>query len=226
MNYIKISEAAEKWGLSPRMVRKYCKNGRIAGVVADEDGWLIPENAVKPERKKYEAAPREKEKAPYLANKLQKEKTKKRYHGLYDYTQENFTYSNNRLASNRLMRNQVVEIMKTGKVTTCSEPAKIDDLIEITNHVVCFDYILETVMQPITQTYIKKLHKLLLYGTMYDRTHEGLAQPRLRRRGRSTPSLPSSSANTNRSTSTDLPTWLSSMLCSRPSSPLRTATAG
>lgn len=173
MNYIKISEAAEKWGVTPRRARFYCQDGRVPGAIADGDGWLIPENADKPERKKYEASPREKEKAPYLANKLQKEKKKRRYHGLYDYTQENFTYSNNRLASNRLMRKQVVEIMKTGKVTTYSEPVKIDDLIEITNHVICVDHILETVMQPITQTYIKKLHKLLLYGTVYDRTHEG-----------------------------------------------------
>ena len=131
MNYIKISEAAEKWGVTSRMVRYYCMNDRIPGAIADGDGWLIPEDADKPERKKYEASPREKEKAPYLANKLQKEKKKRRYHGLYDYTQENFTYSNNRLASNRLMRKQVVEIMKTGKVTTYSEPVKIDDLIEI-----------------------------------------------------------------------------------------------
>lgn len=173
MNYITAAEAAEKWGLTVRMVRIYCSKGRIQGAELHEEGWFVPDDAEKPARRKRESKPVKEDKAPYLANKLQKEKKKRRYHGLYDYTQENFTYSNNRLASNRLMRKQVVEIMKTGKVTTYSEPVKIDDLIEITNHVICIDHILETVMQPITQTYIKKLHRLLLYGTVYDRTHMG-----------------------------------------------------
>lgn len=173
MKYMNVVETAEKWGLEPRMVRNYCIEGRVPGAVQDGDSWMIPEEATKPPRKQREGKPRRLAQTPYLANKLQKEKKKRRYHGLYDYTQANFTYSNNRLASNRLMRKQVDEIMKTGKVTTYSEPVKIDDLIEITNHVICVDRILETVMQPITQTYIKKLHKLLLYGTVYDRTHEG-----------------------------------------------------
>ena len=173
MKYISVAEAAEKWGLAPRMVRTYCKEGRVTGAVQDDETWLIPEDADKPPRKQREEKPREKDPPPYLAKKLLKERKKKTYHGLYDYTQSNFTYSSNRLASNRLMRKQVDEIMKTGKVTSYSEPLKIDDLIEVSNHFICIDYLLETVMQPITQTYIKKLHKLLLYGTEYDRKHLG-----------------------------------------------------
>ena len=33
MNYIKVSEAAKKWGISARRVRVLCAEGRIAGVV-------------------------------------------------------------------------------------------------------------------------------------------------------------------------------------------------
>jgi len=65
-----------------------------------------------------------------MVKKLQKQKTKRVYHGLYDYVQINFCYSNNRMASNRLMRTQVEEIFKTGKVHVGFEPIKIDDLIE------------------------------------------------------------------------------------------------
>ena len=43
---------------------------------------------------------------------LQRQRTKKIYHGLFDYIQVNFCYSSNRLASNRLMLNQVDEIYK------------------------------------------------------------------------------------------------------------------
>ena len=173
MKFMNVSETAEKWGIDQRMVRSYCKDGRVPGAIQNDDNWLVPLSAIKPPRKKREEKPRKVTEIPPLAAKLKLEKKKRRYHGLYDYTQANFTYSSNRLASNRLMCKQVDEIMKTGKVTTYSEPVKIDDLIEITNHVICIDYILETVMQPITQTYIKKLHRLLLYGTVYDRTHMG-----------------------------------------------------
>ena len=173
MEFMNVAETAEKWGIDTRMVRSYCKDGRVPGAVQNDDNWLVPLSAIKPPRKKREEKPRKVTEIPRLAAKLKLEKKKRNYHGLYDYTQANFTYSSNRLASNRLMCKQVDEIMKTGKVTTYSEPVKIDDLIEITNHVICIDYILETVMQPITQTYIKKLHRLLLYGTVYDRMHEG-----------------------------------------------------
>ena len=173
MSFITAAEAAEKWNLTERMVRIYCAEGRVQGAVLQDDGWFIPNETEKPLRKKRESNPFSKDPPPFLAKKLLKERKKKTYHGLYDYTQSNFTYSNNRLASNRLMRKQVDEIMKTGKVTSYSEPLKIDDLIEVSNHFICIDYLLETVMQPITQTYIKKLHKLLLYGTEYDRKHLG-----------------------------------------------------
>ena len=33
MDYIKVSQAAEKWGLSPRRVRVLCAQGKIDGVI-------------------------------------------------------------------------------------------------------------------------------------------------------------------------------------------------
>lgn len=33
MAYIKVSEAATKWGISDRHVRKLCAEGRISGMV-------------------------------------------------------------------------------------------------------------------------------------------------------------------------------------------------
>ena len=33
MEYIKVSKAAEKWGISPRRVRLLCAEGKIDGVV-------------------------------------------------------------------------------------------------------------------------------------------------------------------------------------------------
>lgn len=48
MEYIKVSEAAEKWGLSPRRVRLLCAENRIDGVIKKGKLYMIPENAPKP----------------------------------------------------------------------------------------------------------------------------------------------------------------------------------
>ena len=56
-------------------------------------------------------------------------------HGLYDYVQTNLTYSNGRMASNRLMLTQITEIFETDKVKIGFEPIKVDDLIEATDHI-------------------------------------------------------------------------------------------
>ena len=93
----------------------------------------------------------------------------KMYHGLYDYVQTNLTYSNGRMASNRLMLTQITEIFETDKVKTGFEPIKVDDLIEATDHMLCVDHIIDTATQALTQTYIKRLHYLMFYGTFDER---------------------------------------------------------
>lgn len=45
---MKVSEAAEKWGLSPRKVRSFCAENRIAGVIRKGNLYMIPINAIKP----------------------------------------------------------------------------------------------------------------------------------------------------------------------------------
>ena len=136
--YITVSDAAKKWNISDRMVRRYCIQGRIQGAYQDDEVWFIPEDAEKPARK----IPEEPEKPapkpqPPLAKKLRQQKTKKMFHGLYDYVQTNLTYSNGRMASNRLMLTQITEVFETDKVKTGFEPIKVDDLIEATDHMLC-----------------------------------------------------------------------------------------
>lgn len=49
MEYISVKEAAEQWGLTPRMVVYHCVNGRIEGTQKIAGVWLIPRDAVRPE---------------------------------------------------------------------------------------------------------------------------------------------------------------------------------
>jgi len=54
MDYITVRQAAEKWGVTPRQVQVFLKDGRIPGAVQPARDWLIPADAVKPEdRRKY-----------------------------------------------------------------------------------------------------------------------------------------------------------------------------
>ena len=48
MEYIKVSEAAAKWGLSARRVRVLCSEGRIGGVVRKGNLYMIPSDALRP----------------------------------------------------------------------------------------------------------------------------------------------------------------------------------
>lgn len=48
MDYIKVSQAAEKWGLSTRRVRVLCAQGKIDGVIRRGKLYMIPTNAQKP----------------------------------------------------------------------------------------------------------------------------------------------------------------------------------
>ena len=48
MNYMSVSEASKKWGISDRRIRILCSEGRIEGAVKFGRNWSIPFDAVKP----------------------------------------------------------------------------------------------------------------------------------------------------------------------------------
>ena len=163
MEYITVLEASRKWSVTERMVRNYCLNGLIPGAFQDKKSWLIPITAEKPKRKAHEQSEAAR---PALARKLGNQQKKRNYHGMYDYTILNLTYSSCRMASCRLTRTQIEGIIKKGKAQPSFEAIKISDLIEARNHVVCVDHILKEPMEPLTTKYIKDLHRKLFSGTV------------------------------------------------------------
>lgn len=172
MNFCSVRETAEKWGVSERFVRKLCKEGRIENVVWDENTWLIPSGIEKPERKKYERKTEEKALNPDLseyAKRIVRQRIKNNHYGIYEYIQLNLTYSSNRMASNRLTRNEVEEIYRTNKITSSFEPAKVDDIIETVNHFAAVRFVIDNITEPLTGVMIRKLHHILTYGTYADR---------------------------------------------------------
>ena len=167
MQYISTKAASEKWAITEQLIRRYCRQERIPGAIQKEGTWLIPEDAKKPA--KIEPVEKEVPELPPLAKKLVRQKKKKNFHGLYDYVQTDLTYSSCRMASNRLTRGQVETIFKKGKVSVSFEPMKVSDLVEVLNHCVCVDYILDHVEEPLSQKFIKHLHYQLTFGTVDER---------------------------------------------------------
>ena len=167
MQYISTKAASEKWAITEQLIRRYCRQERIPGAIQKEGAWLIPEDAKKPA--KIESMEKDVPELPPLAKKLIRQKKKKNFHGLYDYVQTDLTYSSSRMASNRLTRQQVETIFKKGKVSVSFEPMKVSDLVEVLNHCVCVDYILDHVEEPLSQKFIKHLHYQLTFGTVDER---------------------------------------------------------
>ena len=164
MNYLSAKETALKWGVNVSLVKRYCAQGRVPGVVFQNGVWRIPEDAVRVSRTDLEYT--SEQELPELAKKLQNQKKKRNFHGLYDFTVIDLTYSSSRMASVRLTRQQVETIFKKGKVRESFEPLKVSDVIEVLNHIHCVDYILDHVMEPLSQKLIRKLHQILMTGTV------------------------------------------------------------
>ena len=168
MKYYTIKETAKRWGISEQLVRRYCRQGRISNLIQEDGNWLIPEGTNKP----HSLREKEPETLTPLAKKVVYQRSKNNHFGIYEYIQVNLAYSSNRMASNRLTRTQVEEIYRTNKIATAFEPMKVDDIIETINHFACVQYVVDNITTPLTQSFIKKLHYILTYGTYSDRKHK------------------------------------------------------
>lgn len=164
MKYCTIKEAANRWGVSEQLVRRYCRQKRIPGLTQENGAWLIPAKAKKPQPIN---APPAEDVSP-LVRQIKYQCSKNNHFGIYEYIQVNLAYSSCRMASNRLTREQVLEIYRTGKVSIAFEPMKVDDVVEISNHFRAGRYMIETITEALTPTYISKLHCLLFRGTVAD----------------------------------------------------------
>jgi Fic family protein len=125
-----------------------------------------------------------------LLNYLTDEKQSKRKGGLYHKTQVNLAYNSNRIEGSRLTEEQTRYIFENiylaredqaclessereifGRSQTRTigfkdeEAVPVDDIIETSNHFVAFDYLLDTVENPLTNDIIKEFHRILKTGT-------------------------------------------------------------
>ena len=160
MKYSSVSEIATKWEITERAVRKYCAEGRVAGAILQGKTWLIPENAVKPARKKREdATPKT------LLDILVEEKNAKLHGGIYHKVQIELTYNSNHIEGSRLTHDQTRYIYETNTIGITDQTIRVDDVIETANHFRCIDHIIDKAKANITESLMKQLHFILKNGT-------------------------------------------------------------
>ena len=160
MDYISVSQAAEKWGVSERSIRNYCQHGRIVGAVLNGHSWLIPESAVKPDRKKRQG------KVPDdLLSRLRIEKEAGMTGGIYHKIQIELTYNSNHIEGSRLTKDQTRYIFETNTIGVSDRSVNVDDIIETANHFRCIDLVIDQAKYVLTEGFIKQLHLILKNGT-------------------------------------------------------------
>lgn len=168
MEYIKVSKAAEKWGISPRRVRVLCAEGRIDGVIRKGNLYMIPETAPKPMdgRKGRTGRFGEIEKKrdrlssmrPLTAGEVER---------LAEEFMIDFTYNSNAIEGNTLTLKETA--MALEGMTVDQKPLK--DHLEAVGHRDAFLYVQEIAKNEteLSEYVIKNIHALVLMNRPEDK---------------------------------------------------------
>ncbi|MGI6220686.1 MAG: Fic family protein [Coriobacteriales bacterium] len=161
MNFISVEDAAVLWGVSPRSVRNYCAQGRVAGAHFVGKTWRIPADAAKPSR----ANARPTAVNPLL-ERLRAEKAAGIRGGIYHKAQVELAYNSNHIEGSRLTLDQTRLIFETSTIgATGGTAVRVDDVVEAANHFRALDYIIDSAASPLTERMLKRLHLILKSGT-------------------------------------------------------------
>ena len=160
MTYISVKAFAARHGISERTARNYCAEGKIEGAFLTGKTWNIPEDAVLPRRKNA----RDHKVMPLLAV-LREQKTMKMKGGIYHKTQIDLTYNSNHIEGSRLTHEQTRFIFETNTIGLRESAVNVDDIVETMNHFRCIDFIIDKATEPLSESFIKKLHEMLKTGT-------------------------------------------------------------
>ena len=159
MEFISVSQFAEKFGISERTARNYCANRKIEGAFLTGKTWNIPVDAVLPERKLSNR------KVSPLLCALKEQKAQKLKGNIYHRTQIDLTYNSNHIEGSRLTHDQTRYIFETNTIGITDEAINVDDVLETVNHFKCIDYIIDHAEEKLTENLIKQLHLLLKTST-------------------------------------------------------------
>ena len=158
MDYLSTLEAAKKWGISDRAVRRYCLEGKVEGAFLENNRWYIPRNASMPGRT------HTKIKVTFpgtLLNALREEKSCSLKGGIYHKVQISLTYNSNHIEGSTLTEDETRFIYDDKLVVPESGAARLNDVLETVNHFECVDFVIDHANDQLTEALIKDIHRLL-----------------------------------------------------------------
>ncbi len=168
MDYIKVSKAAEKWGISTRRVRLLCAEGKVPGVIRKGNLYMIPANALKPlDGRRTRAGllaeidvkrERLSEMRPLTAGEVKR---------LQNEFMIEFTYNSTAIEGNTLTLKETAMVLEG--VTIDQKPLK--DHLEAVGHRDAFLYIEDIAKKevPLSEFVIKNIHSLVLMDKPEDK---------------------------------------------------------
>lgn len=168
MEYIKISQIAKKWGISPRRVRVLCAEGKIPGVIRKGKLYMIPEDAEKPADGRttrnsiFSEIENKKERLSNLRPLTTGEVERLRKEFMIE-----FTYNSNAIEGNTLTLKETAMVLEG--MTIDQKPMK--DHLEAVGHRDAFTYVQDIASKEVdlTESVIKNIHSLVLMNKPEDK---------------------------------------------------------
>ena len=149
------TDLTEKLGISSRTVAKISRGEKIADHVLKKIADVLGCTAEALCRSVSDNA---------LLQTLRDEKSIRMSGGLYHELQVRMTYNSNHIEGSKLSEDQTRLIFETNTVDV-GEGIPVDDIIETVNHFRAIDYVIDVAEEPLTESIIKELHRILKQST-------------------------------------------------------------
>lgn len=176
MEYLTVTQAAKKWGISTRRVRLLCANGEIDGVIRKGKLYMIPAQTEKPLDKR--KLPNKKKLSEFAdimtaidVKKVKLDEMRPLTAGeaqrLRDEFMVDFTYNSNAIEGNTLTLKETAMVLEG--MTIDRKPLK--DHLEVVGHRNAFLYIEDIAQNRVRlrDTEIKAIHSLVLIDRPEDK---------------------------------------------------------
>ena len=176
MDYLTVTQAAEKWGISSRRVRLLCANGEIDGVIRKGKLYMIPADTEKPLDKRKLPNKRKRGKFSELLTDIDMKKarldmlrplTSGEAQRLRDEFMVDFTYNSNAIEGNTLTLKETAMVLEG--MTIDKKPLK--DHLEAVGLRDAFLYVDDIAQKKLKlrETEIKSRHSLILINRPEDK---------------------------------------------------------
>lgn len=149
------TDLTEKLGISSRTVAKISRGEKIADHVLKKIADFLGCTAEALCRSVSDNA---------LLQTLRDEKSIRMSGGLYHELQVRMTYNSNHIEGSKLSEDQTRLIFETNTVDV-GEGIPVDDIIETVNHFRAIDYVIDVAEEPLTESIVKELHRILKQST-------------------------------------------------------------